>query len=129
MTTRVAVSGPCLPGPMLSSVGRAESSRPDAAGESVGPRRLGPTYKSGDRNSAPEPNPGDESEFIARLRVGDGEAHEVLFRAHSGAMLAVARRYLGDTDDAADAVQDAFVSALRAIGTFEGTARPGTWLH
>jgi RNA polymerase sigma-70 factor (ECF subfamily) len=89
MTTPVAVSGTCLPGPSLP----------------------------------------DETELVARLRAGDEDAFEALFRAHSGAMLAVARRFLGDTDDAADAVQDAFVSAFKAMGSFGATSRLGTWLH
>lgn len=89
MTTSVAVSGPCLPGPNLS----------------------------------------DETDLVARLRAGDEDAYEALFRAHSGALMEVARRFLGDTGEAADAVQDAFVSAFRAIGRFEGTSRLGTWLH
>jgi RNA polymerase sigma-70 factor (ECF subfamily) len=70
-----------------------------------------------------------EAELVARLRTGDDDAYETLFRAHAGAMLAVARKFLGDTDDAAEAVQDAFVSAFRAMGSFEGTSRLGTWLH
>lgn len=70
-----------------------------------------------------------EAALVARLRAGDEDAYETLFRAHAGAMLAVARRYLGDTDEAADAVQDAFVSAFRAMPGFAGTARLGTWLH
>jgi RNA polymerase sigma-70 factor (ECF subfamily) len=89
MTTTVAVSGTCLPGPNLL----------------------------------------DDTELVARLRAGDEDSYEALFRAHSGPMMAVARRFLGDTDDAADAVQDAFVSAFRAMGSFEGTSRLGTWLH
>lgn len=70
-----------------------------------------------------------ETELVDRLKTGDEAAYELLFRTHAGAMLTVARRYFGDTDDAADAVQDAFVSAFRAMGTFEGTSRLGTWLH
>jgi RNA polymerase sigma-70 factor (ECF subfamily) len=72
---------------------------------------------------------GDESELLARLRAGDDDAYETLFRAQSGAMMAVARRFYGETDDAADAVQDAFVSAFKAMASFEGTSRLGTWLH
>ncbi|MBX9580305.1 MAG: sigma-70 family RNA polymerase sigma factor [Gemmataceae bacterium] len=72
---------------------------------------------------------GAEAELVARLRAGDEDAYEILFRSHAGAMLAVARRYLGDTDEAADAVQDAFVSAFRAMPGFAGAARLGTWLH
>ena len=71
----------------------------------------------------------DEANLVARLRAGDEDAYEALFRARSGAMLAVARRFLGDIDDAADAVQDAFVSAFRAMPAFGGDSRLGTWLH
>lgn len=70
-----------------------------------------------------------EAELVARLRAGCEDAYEALFRVHAGNMMAVARRYFGDTDDAADAVQDAFVSAFRAMPGFAGTARLGTWLH
>ncbi|MBA4067547.1 MAG: RNA polymerase subunit sigma-24 [Isosphaera sp.] len=70
----------------------------------------------------------DEAELVARLQAGDGGAYAELFRAHAGAMLAVARRFFGDAD-AADAVQDAFVSAFRAMPGFAGAARLGTWLH
>jgi RNA polymerase sigma-70 factor, ECF subfamily len=71
----------------------------------------------------------DEAHLIARLQAGDEAAYETLFQTHVGAMGAVARRFLGDTDDAADAVQEAFVSAFRGMKTFAGTARLGTWLH
>lgn len=70
-----------------------------------------------------------ETELVARLRAGDEDAYESLFREHSGALMAVARRFFGDTDAAADAVQDAFVSAFKAMRSFEGTSRLGTWLH
>jgi len=70
-----------------------------------------------------------ESQLVARLRAGDDEAYEQLFRTHAGALMAVARRFFGDTADAAEAVQDAFVSAFKAMDSFEGTSRLGTWLH
>ena len=44
-------------------------------------------------------------------------------------MWAVALRTLGDPDEAADAVQDAFVSAYRKASTFRGEAAVTTWLH
>lgn len=71
----------------------------------------------------------DEADLVARLRTGDDDAYAQLVRAHTDTMTAVARRFFGDTPDVAEAVQDAFVSAFKAIGTFEGTARLGTWLH
>lgn len=77
----------------------------------------------------PAPNSDAQAELVDRLRAGDEDAYETLVRQHAGPMLAVARRFFGDTDDAADAVQEAFVSAFRAMKSFEGTARLGTWLH
>jgi RNA polymerase sigma-70 factor (ECF subfamily) len=44
-------------------------------------------------------------------------------------MLAVARRFMGDEDEARDALQDAFVQVLRSIAGFSGRAQLGTWLH
>lgn len=44
-------------------------------------------------------------------------------------MLSVARRYLREEQDARDAVQEAFLSAFKAIGRFEEGSRLSTWLH
>jgi RNA polymerase sigma-70 factor, ECF subfamily len=70
-----------------------------------------------------------DAALLARLRGGDGAAFEELVRTYMGRMLRVARRFLMNEEDARDAVQDAFVSAFRSIGGFEGTAALGTWLH
>ena len=71
----------------------------------------------------------DEAELLAGLRAGNDQAFAACVRAHSGRLLALARRILGDEHDAADAVQDAFLAAFREIGRFEGRSRLGTWLH
>jgi RNA polymerase sigma-70 factor (ECF subfamily) len=70
-----------------------------------------------------------ESRLLERLRAGEEGAYEELVREHSGRMLAVARRILGNDDDAGDAVQDAFLSAFKALDRFEGGSRLSTWLH
>jgi RNA polymerase sigma-70 factor (ECF subfamily) len=67
--------------------------------------------------------------LVARLKAGDADAFEELVRRHGGRMLAVARRFLRDEDAARDAVQDAFLSAFRAIRNFDGNAQISTWLH
>ena len=71
----------------------------------------------------------EEKLLLEALRAGDEAAYEKLVREHTGRMLSVARRFLREEDDAKDAVQDAFVSAFRAIGNFEGGSRISTWLH
>jgi RNA polymerase sigma-70 factor (ECF subfamily) len=43
--------------------------------------------------------------------------------------LATARRLLANDEDARDAVQDAFLSAVRSLDRFDGEARLSTWLH
>jgi RNA polymerase sigma-70 factor (ECF subfamily) len=76
-----------------------------------------------------DPAADDERALLAALRAGDERAFERLVREQAPRMLAVARRLLGDGEDARDAVQDAFGSAFRAIGSFAGDARLSTWLH
>jgi RNA polymerase sigma-70 factor (ECF subfamily) len=44
-------------------------------------------------------------------------------------LLAVARRFLGCEADAADAVQDAFLAAFRALHSFREGSGLGTWLY
>ena len=68
-------------------------------------------------------------QLLARLRRGEDEAFEQLVRQHTGRLLSVARHLLGNEHDAQDAVQDAFLSAFKAIGQFTGTAKLSTWLH
>lgn len=72
-------------------------------------------------------HPNDDA-LIRALKAGDAAAYEQLVRTHGGRMLATARRYLSD-EEARDAVQDAFVSAFKAIDRFDGRAQIGTWLH
>lgn len=71
----------------------------------------------------------DEAMLLARMQAGDEDAFEACVRAYSGQLLVVARRILGHEEDARDAVQDAFLSAFKGIGRFEGLSRIGTWLH
>lgn len=72
---------------------------------------------------------GDEAEFLAALRSGDGSAYERLVREHGGRMLSVARRMLRHDEEANDALQDAFILAFRGISRFQGQSRLATWLH
>ena len=70
----------------------------------------------------------DDAGFVARCRRGDTDAFAVLVRRHQKKMLNVAFRMIGDYDEACDVVQEAFLSAYRAIGKFRGDARFSTWL-
>ncbi|MER6167411.1 RNA polymerase sigma factor SigM [Streptomyces violaceorubidus] len=71
----------------------------------------------------------DDQDLLARHVEGDPDAFGELVRRHRDRLWAVALRTLGDREEAADAVQDALVSAYRAAHTFRGQAAVTTWLH
>lgn len=78
--------------------------------------------------------PGDLAERsdrdLVQLHVdGDPGAFGELFRRHKDRMWAVAMRTCGDRELAADAVQDAFLSAFRRADSYRGDAAVTTWLH
>lgn len=70
-----------------------------------------------------------DGELLKRHVTGDPDAFAELVRRHRDRLWAVALRTLGDREEAADAVQDALVSAYRAAHTFRGQSAVTTWLH
>lgn len=70
-----------------------------------------------------------DQDLLARHVDGDPDAFGELVRRHRDRLWAVALRTLGDREEAADAVQDALVSAYRAAHTFRGQSAVTTWLH
>jgi RNA polymerase sigma-70 factor, ECF subfamily len=71
----------------------------------------------------------DDRELLAMHLDGDAEAFGEIVRRHRDRLWAVAVRTLGDREEAADAVQDALISAYRAAHTFRGQSAVTTWLH
>jgi len=71
----------------------------------------------------------DQPAFVAALRAGEDWAFETLIRLHGSRLLAVARRFMKNEEDAQDVVQSAYLSAYRAIHDFEGHCLLSTWLH
>ncbi|WP_079062975.1 RNA polymerase sigma factor SigM [Peterkaempfera griseoplana] len=70
-----------------------------------------------------------DAELLARHVGGDADAFGELVRRHRDRLWAVALRTLGDREEAADALQDALVSAFRSAHTFQGRSAVTTWLH
>ena len=71
----------------------------------------------------------DDQTILAGLRTGDQQAFETLVRVYGGRMLAVARRFVRNDEDAQDIVQSAYLNAFRAVSRFEGHCLIATWLH
>ena len=61
--------------------------------------------------------------------AGDSDAFGTLFLRHRDRLWAVAVRTLSDPEEAADALQDAMISAFRRAGSFRGDSAVTTWLH
>jgi RNA polymerase sigma-70 factor (ECF subfamily) len=75
-------------------------------------------------------NPGPSDADLLRAHVdGDPHAFAELVRRHRDRLWAVALRTIGDREEAADAVQDALLSAHRNAARFRGDAAVTTWLH
>jgi len=70
-----------------------------------------------------------DPELLAAHVAGDPTAFEELVRRHRDRLWAVALRTTGNPEDAADALQDALISAFRRADQFRGEAAVTTWLH
>lgn len=71
----------------------------------------------------------DDKQLLAMHAGGDPNAFAQLVQRHRDRLWAVALRTLSDYEEAADALQDALLSAYRAAGRFRGDAAVTTWLH
>jgi RNA polymerase sigma-70 factor (ECF subfamily) len=70
-----------------------------------------------------------DAELLRRHVAGDDQAFGELFRRHRDRLWAVALRTVCDPEEAADALQDAMVSAFRRAADFRGDSAVTTWLH
>ena len=70
-----------------------------------------------------------EAEAIQRARHGDPTAFECLYRTHSRRVYALCLRMVGNSAEAEDLTQEAFLLLLRKIRTFRGESAFSTWLH
>lgn len=76
-----------------------------------------------------ETDAAEDRRLLQRHVDGDPEAFGLLFRRHGDRLWAVALRTLNSPEDAADAVQNAMISAYRRAETYRGDAAVTTWLH
>jgi RNA polymerase sigma-70 factor (ECF subfamily) len=71
----------------------------------------------------------DDAEAIKRCQQGDQEAFRHLVATYQKRAVAHAVAILFDREDAEDAVQDAFIDAFRAIGTFDTSRTFYQWFY
>lgn len=91
------------------------------------PRSVGGRQPTGPRPAAFDQD--DDRRLLQRHLQGEPDAFGELIGRHRGRLWAVALRTLGDPEDAADALQDAVISAYRRADSYRGDAAVTTWLH
>lgn len=70
-----------------------------------------------------------EARAIEEAKNGSAEAFEILYHAHKRRIYSLCLRMTGNTAEAEDLTQEAFLQVFRKIGTFRGEAAFSTWMH
>jgi RNA polymerase sigma-70 factor (ECF subfamily) len=70
-----------------------------------------------------------DEDLVRRYVGGDRSAFGVLVERHERRMYNLALRMTGREEDARDATQEAFLTALRKLSSFRGEAAFTTWMH
>lgn len=70
-----------------------------------------------------------DAELLSDHCAGDDQAFSTLVSRHQDRLWRLALRTMRNAEDAADALQDAYISAFRRAHTFRGDAQVTTWLH
>ena len=70
-----------------------------------------------------------EAEAIRLAQAGNAAAFERLYRLHNRRVYSLCLRMVGNTAEAEDLTQEAFLQLFRKIATFRGESAFSTWLH
>lgn len=69
-----------------------------------------------------------DAELAGRVALGDTAAFETLMRRHNRMLFRTARAILRDDAEAEDALQEAYLHAYEAMGTWRSDAKLSTWI-
>jgi RNA polymerase sigma-70 factor (ECF subfamily) len=75
------------------------------------------------------PAPSSHADLIARAQRGEEGAFEAIFHQHKQRVYSLCLRMTGNTAEAEDLTQEAFLQVFRKIHTFRGESAFSTWLH
>jgi RNA polymerase sigma-70 factor (ECF subfamily) len=73
--------------------------------------------------------PDSDRHYVDLVRKGNTHAYSTLVDRHKDRAMTLAVRLLGKREEAEEIVQDAFLRGFRALGSFRGDAKFGTWLY
>ncbi len=83
---------------------------------------------SGGQTAATPPARFEDAVLVRQVQAGELHAFTELVRKYQDRVYNTCRRICGDSDDAADLTQDAFLKAYRAIELFRGKSAFYTWI-
>ena len=72
---------------------------------------------------------GDEARWVRKAQAADPAAFEKLYRANVDRVYGLCLRMTGNTSEAEDCTQDAFIQAWNKLDRFRGDSTFGTWMH
>lgn len=67
--------------------------------------------------------------LVLRAQAGDYQAFDLLVKKYQHRLIALAKRFVGDADEAMDVVQDSFIKIFKALGRFRGESAFYTWIY
>ena len=70
----------------------------------------------------------DDASLVRRVLAGDATAFAALMRRFNRRLYRLARAIVGDSAEAEDALQEAYLNAHRSLGQFRGESSLATWL-
>jgi RNA polymerase sigma-70 factor (ECF subfamily) len=70
-----------------------------------------------------------EADAIRLAQQGDAAAFERLYQLHNRRVYSLCLRMVGNTAEAEDLTQEAFLQLFRKVSTFRGESAFSTWLH
>lgn len=73
--------------------------------------------------------PETDQQLVERVQKGDKRAFDLLVLKYQHKMISVVGRYIHDSHEVYDVVQEAFIKAYRALGNFRGDSQFYTWLY
>ncbi len=73
--------------------------------------------------------PETDQQLVKRVQKGDKRAFDLLVLKYQHKMVSVVGRYINDSHEVYDVVQEAFIKAYRALGNFRGDSQFYTWLY
>ena len=81
-------------------------------------------YRMVEKNAQPS-----DEQLVVRVQKGDKRAFDLLVLKYQQKVHSIVGRFVRDTDEVADVVQESFIKAYRAIPNFRGDSQFYTWLY